>query len=79
MCSYLNSTGGLVYISPPPPPSEQSISKDLQHLNMKSESDGRQDVWKKEVAFMDKNHLAAAGFYYTNSSGVVCCALELGH
>ena len=46
---------------------------------MKSESDGRQGVWKKQVAFMDKNHLAAAGFYYTNSSGVVCCALELGH
>jgi len=31
---------------------------------------------------MDKNHLAEAGFYYTNLSGVLCCALcraQVGH
>jgi hypothetical protein len=26
------------------------------------------------VAFIDKNNLAAAGFYYTDHSDVVCCA-----
>jgi len=40
---YINSFSGLVYIPPPapPPPLQQCISKDLQHLNMKSGADRR--------------------------------------
>jgi len=71
MCSYINSTGGLVHISTPLP-SQEAISKDLQHLNMKSEVDRRQILEKWQVVFMDKNRLAAAGFYYTNWSDVIC-------
>jgi len=81
MCSYINSTGGLVYIPQPPPPSEGTIRKDLQHLNMKSESDRRQTFEEWQMTFMDKNHLAAAWFYYTNWSDVVYgsfCGVELG-
>ena len=56
------------------PRPQQYLSKDLQHLNMKSEADRREIFQKWPVGFIDKNHLAAAGFYYTNQSDVVCCA-----
>ena len=57
MCAYVNSTGKLIYIQPrPPPPSEESINKILQHLNMKNEADRRQIFKKWPMAFIDKNH-----------------------
>jgi len=49
---------------------------------MKSEADRLQTFKKLQVAFMDKNHQAAAGISYTNWSDIVCCAFcgkELGH
>jgi hypothetical protein len=45
----------------PPPPSEQSIGKDLQHLNMKNETNS--EIFEKlQVAFIDMKHLAAVEF-----------------
>jgi len=41
---------------------------------MRSEADRRQIFEKLQVAFMDKNHLAAVGFYYRNWSDVVWSA-----
>jgi len=49
---------------------------------MKSEADRPKTFEKWPVAFIDKNNLAAAGFYFTNSSDVVCCAFcgaQVGH
>ena len=64
----------LVYQPPPPSPlPQQYLSKDKQHLNMKSEADRRLTFEKWQVAFIDKNSLAEAGFYYTNHSDVVFC------
>jgi len=49
---------------------------------MKSEANRRKTNKEWHVLFMDKNHLAAAGFYYTNWSDIFCCAfcgLEVEH
>jgi E3 ubiquitin-protein ligase XIAP len=46
----------------------------LQHLNFKSEAGRRKTFKRWPVPFMDKNRLAAAGFYYTIWGDVVCCA-----
>ena len=76
MYSYANSTVKPFYTPLPhsPRPSQQYLSKDLQQLNTKSEADRRQTFEKWPVAFIDKNHLTAAGFYYTKQSDVVFCA-----
>jgi len=65
----------LVYQPPPLSPlPQQYLNKDKQHLNMKSEVDRRLTFKKWPVAFIDKNNLVEAGFYYTDHSDVVCCA-----
>jgi hypothetical protein len=46
----------------------------MQHLNMKSEADRRKTFEKWSVFFMNKNRMAAAGYYFTNRSDVICCA-----
>jgi hypothetical protein len=46
----------------------------MQKLNMKSEADRRRTYEKWPVPFMDKDHLSAAGFYFTNRGDVVRCA-----
>jgi len=46
----------------------------MQHLSMKNVADRRLTFEKWPVAFIDKNNLAEAGFYYTNHSDVGCCA-----
>jgi hypothetical protein len=43
-------------------------------LNMKSEADRRRTYERWPVSFMDKDHMSAAGFYFTNRGDVVCCA-----
>ena len=61
--------------------SQQSSVKDIQHNNVKSEEIRRQTFHNWPVEFLDKKHLAAVGFYYTNFRDVVCCAfckVELG-
>jgi len=45
-----------------------------QTLNMKIEADSRKTYDEWPVPFMDKNQLAAAGFYLTNWGDVVRCA-----
>ena len=65
----------LVYQPPPLTPlPQQHLSKDRQHLNMRSEADRGLTFEKCPVAYIDKNILAKAGFYYTDHSDVVCCA-----
>ena len=54
--------------------SEESSIKDIQHDNVKSEVIRRQTFHNWSVQFIDKNHLAAAGFYYTDWKDIVCCA-----
>jgi len=61
-------------MTPPPPTSHHSISKDLQHLNIMCEVYRRHTFEKWPVACLNKNQLSAAGFYYTKLSDVVCCA-----
>ena len=49
---------------------------------MKSDAHRRHTFEKWQVPFIVKNHLASAGFYYTNWRDVVCrvfCGVELGH
>jgi len=46
----------------------------MQKLNMKSEADRRKTYEKWPVPFMDKDHLSAAGFFFTNRGDVVRCA-----
>ena len=46
----------------------------MHHLNMKIEADRRLTFEKWSVAFIDKNNLDEAGFYYIDHSDVVCCA-----
>jgi hypothetical protein len=81
MCGEIES----VIVPPPPlPPTLQrpSYIKSMQTLNMKSEADRRKTYKEWHVPFMDKNHLAAAGFYFTNSGDVVRCAfcgVEVGY
>ena len=43
----------------------------MQTLNTKSEADRRKTYKEWHVRFMDKNHLAAAGFYFTNCSDLL--------
>ena len=57
----------LLYV--PLPPS----SRNVHHLNLKSEAD-RRKTWC--VPFMNVNKLRAAGFYYPNWSDVVRCAFR---
>ena len=54
--------------------SELTGFKDIEHYNVKSEAISRQTFHNWPVQFIDKNHLAAAGFYYTDLKDVVCCA-----
>jgi len=61
--STTSASAPLNVVPPPPPP-----------LNMKSEADRRRTYEKWQVSFMDKNHLSAAGFYFTNRNDVVRCA-----
>jgi E3 ubiquitin-protein ligase XIAP len=80
MCGKIESV-----IEPPPqlPPHPQRPNyKSMQTLNMKSEADRRKTYKEWHVPFMDKNHLAAAGFYFTNCGDVVRCAfcgVEVGY
>jgi len=53
---------------------QQYLSKDMQHLNVKSEADRRLTFEKWPVTFIDTNNVDEAGFYYTDHSDVVCCA-----
>jgi len=73
----------LVYIPPPPPPPPRIAEYILvTKINMKIEADRRKTFEKWSVTFIDKNHLAAAGFNSTKLSNVVCCAffgVQLGH
>jgi len=46
----------------------------MQTLNKKSKADRRKTYKDWQVSFMNKNYLAAAGFYFTNCSDVVRCA-----
>ena len=54
--------------------SEKSSIKDIQHYNVKSEALRRQTFHNCPVQFIEKNHLAVAGFYYTDCKDVVRCA-----
>ena len=72
MCSGINSTSEFVYI--PSPPLEESSIIELQHLETKSVAIRRQTFHNWLVQFIDKNHLAAASFYYIYSKDVLCCA-----
>ena len=74
MCVEINSNSGVPPLPLPPPPPQQSSNRNMQTLNMKSEADHRKTFEKWHVPFMDKTHLAAAGFYFTNWGDVVCCA-----
>ena len=83
MCSDINSASRFVYIPPPPPPPplEQSSITNVQHLDTKSEAIRLQTFQKWPLQFIDKNHLAAAGFYFTYSKDVVCsafCGVQVG-
>jgi hypothetical protein len=63
----------LVYQPPAfTPLPQQYLIKDTQHLNMNTE-DRRLTFEKWPGAFIDKNNLGEAGFYYTNHSDA-CCA-----
>ena len=72
-------------IEPPrqrPSHPQQPNCKSMQTLNMKSEADRRKTYKDWYVSFMDKNYLAAAGFYFTNCGDVVRCAfceVEVGY
>jgi len=46
----------------------------MQNLNMKIVAYRRLTFEKKTVAFIDKNNLVAARFYYADQSDVLCCA-----
>ena len=65
----------LVYIPPPtlPPP---RVAGDVlvTEINMKREADRRKTFEKWPLTFIDTNHLASAGFFFTKLSDVVCCA-----
>ena len=75
MSKFAETIVRLVYQPTPlTPVPQQYPSKDMQHLNMKSEADRRQTFEEWPVAFIDKNNLADAWFYYTDHSDVVCCA-----
>ena len=52
------------------------IQKCLTYIAVtkKGEEIRRQIFHNWPLPFIDKNHLAAAGFYYPNFKGVVCCA-----
>ena len=66
----------------PSHPQQPQNRKSMQTLNMKSEADRRKTYKDWHVAFMDKNYLAAAGFYFTNCGEVVRCAFcgaEVGY
>ena len=61
--------------------SEESSVKDIQHYDVKSVEIRPENFHNWSVECLDKNHLAAAGFYYTNFKNVVCCTfckVELG-
>jgi hypothetical protein len=64
MRKYSEAIFRLIYMAPPHTPlPQQYISKDLQHLNIKSEAGRRLTFEEWPVAFMDKNNLVIAGFY----------------
>jgi hypothetical protein len=68
------SASRVVYIPPPPqPPSKESGNKDIEHYDVKSEEIRRQTFHNWPLEFLDKNYLAAVGFYYTGVKDVVCC------
>jgi hypothetical protein len=49
---------------------------------MNSDADRLETYEEWHVTFMDKNQLAAAGFYFNNWGNVVCCAfcgVEVGY
>ena len=72
-------------IEPPrqrPSHRQQPNCKSMPTLNMKSEADRRKTYKDWHVLFMDKNYLAAAGFYFTKCGDVVrCvfCGVDLGY
>ena len=69
------SDSRVAYIPPPPqPPSKESGIKDLDHYDVKSEEIRRRTFNNWPVEFLDKNYLAAAGFYFTGFKDIVCCA-----
>ena len=51
-----------------------SEESSIQQYSVKSEEIRRKTFHNWPVKFIDKNYLAAAGFYYTNFKDVVCCA-----
>ena len=61
-------------VCPLPSPPLQPGNRNMQKLNMKSEADRRKTYEKWPVPFMDKDHLSAAGFFFTNRGDVVRCA-----
>ena len=66
---------GVAYIPPrPQPPSKESGIKDIEDYNVKSEAVRLQSFHNWPVEFIDKNNLAAAGFYFTGVKDIVCCA-----
>ena len=46
----------------------------IHQYSVKSEEISCKTFHNWPVQFLDKNYLAAAGFYYTNFKDVVCCA-----
>ena len=76
MCSPINSVTELVC------PTTSTESPSPGNLNMKKEADRRETFQTWSVDFIDRNHLAAIGFYFTEFRDVVrCafCAVEAGH
>ena len=69
------SDSGVAYIPPPPqPPSKDPCIKDIEDYNVKSEAVRLQTFHNWPDEFIDKNDLAAAGFYFTGFKDIVCCA-----
>jgi len=69
---------------PPPPPPPPRIAGDIlvNEINMKSEADRRKTFEEWPLAYIYNNYLAAAGFYSTKLSDIVCCAfcgVQVGH
>ena len=73
MVDYINFNSTIAPLMWVPPP-QQPGNRSIQTLNLKSEADRRKTFKKWDVSFMDKNHLVAAGFYFTGWGDVVCCA-----
>ena len=72
MCVEFNSVTKLAFAPPQPPPPNGIY---LHHLNLKSEVYRRKTFVLWHVPIMDVNQLSAAGFFFTNTGDVDCCAI----